>query len=137
MILPLNYINLTSNQTQKEYFNVTPEGNLTEESCHQLLLEINEECRQHGYERIMVNLSKLKGTFSVKDLYKAAINQETNGLLPMRIAWVNDDPVWEKNWKVFEPIARIRKLPWCSFSQTSSAEKWLIKNRQEALVDGS
>ncbi len=85
----------------------------------------------------MVNLSKLKGTFSVKDLYKAAINQETNGLLPMRIAWVNDDPAWENNWKAFELIARNRKLPWRSFSQTSSAEEWLIKNRQEALLDSS
>jgi len=113
----LNYIKLTNTKTQEEYLNVTPEGNLTEETCRQLLLEINEESRQHGYERIMFNLSKLKGPFSVKDLYNVTVSQEAKGLLPMRIAWVNDDPTWEKNWKVLEPIARIRKLPWRSFSQ--------------------
>ncbi len=133
----MNYIKLTNTKTQEEYLNVTPEDKLTEGSCGQLLLEINEESRQHGYERIMFDLSKVKGTFSVKDLYKATVSKDTKGLLPMRIAWVNDDPAWEDDWKAFELVARNRKLPWRSFSQTSAAEEWLIKNRQEALLDSS
>ncbi len=130
----MEYTKILSKKTREEYVYVTPGNRLTEDSCRQLILEINEECLEHGYERIMVNLSKKADTFTINDIFKDHITQDTNKLLPARIAWVNDDPTWEKNCKPFNLAAKNESLPWRSFSQPSSGETWLLRPREEALL---
>ena len=131
----MDYTKVSSNKSQEEYIYLTPENRLTEESCRQLILEINEECVEHGYERIMINLNKQSKTFSVNTVFKASVSEEATHLLPFRIAWVFETPSWEKKSKSFNLVARNKSLPWRSFTQLSLAEEWLFKSREEALLD--
>ena len=126
----LSYIKVLCNKTQQEYIYITLEGELTKTSCRQLLVDINSECQRYGYERIMVDLSKLKQPLSVAVVFRAATTPDVLELLPFRLAWVNDDVDWKKNWKNLELVMRNRKLPWKSFSDTVSAEQWLIRDRR-------
>jgi hypothetical protein len=126
----LNYTVLSCNKTQQEYLYVNLDSEFSKNLCHQLLIDINSECMQHGYERIMVNLSNLKDPLSVAVVFQACTSPSTIDLLPFRLAWVNDDIDWIKNWRHLELVMRKRSLPWRSFSDPSAAEQWLIRDRR-------
>ena len=78
----------------------------------------------------MLNLSALEQPLSVALVYRTVTNPEAIDLLPFRLAWVSDDPDWDKQWKSLELIMRNRSLPWRSFSDLVSAEQWLIRDRR-------
>ena len=107
----LNYTKLSNNKTHEEYIYINLEDELTKESCHQLLVDINSECLLKGFERIMINLSKLKKPLPVAVVYRAATIPEDVKLLPFRLAWVNDDADWKSSWKSLELVMKNRLLP--------------------------
>jgi len=129
----LNYTKLLNNKTHEEYIYINLEDVLTKESCHQLLVDINLECLLHGFERIMINLSKLKKPLSVAVVYRAATISEDVKLLPFRLAWVNDDADWKSSWKSLELVMKNRLLPWRSFSDPETAEQWLARDRRTLM----
>ena len=81
----MDYTKVSSNKSREEYIYLTPENRLTEESCLKLVLEINEECVEHGYERIMINLDKQPKTFSVNTVFKASVSDCRVRLEPSRL----------------------------------------------------
>ena len=127
----MNITELSNRKTHEEYIYITFEEDITTELCHKNLLEINDLCLQHGYERVMINLSNLKVPISVATVYRAATSPEIIKLLPFRLAWVNDDNAWKTNWNSLELVMRNQSLPWRSFSDCESAELWLIRDRRE------
>ena len=126
----MNIKELSNRKTHEEYIYITFEEDITTELCHKNLLEINDLCLQHGYERVMINLSNLKVPLSVATVYRAATSPEIIKLLPFRLAWVNDDNAWKTNWNSLELVMRNQSLPWRSFSDCKSAELWLSKDRR-------
>ena len=126
----MNITELSNRKTHEEYIYITFAEDITTELCHKNFLEINDLCLQHGYERIMIDLSALKASISAATVYRAATSPEIIKLLPFRLAWVNDDVTWGSNWKSLELIIRNRSLPWRSFSDSVSAEQWLIQDRR-------
>jgi hypothetical protein len=131
----MEYANVKSKKTHEEYLRVVPEKGLTNNSCRQLLIEINGECLMHGYEKIMLDLSKLERTLSVDAIYQATTRPETIKFLPFRLAWVSDDESWDKDWKSLELIMKKRSLPWRRFTNTELAEQWLSLDRSEINKD--
>jgi hypothetical protein len=119
----LNYTVLSCNTTLQEYLYINLDRNFLKNSCPQLLIDINSECMRYGYERIMVNLSNFKNPLSVAVVFQACTSPNTIELLPFRLAWINDDIDWIKNWKHLELVMRKRELPWRSFSDPKSAEQ--------------
>ena len=59
----MDYKVLLNKNSHEEYiYIILDNSNITSKECRKLICEINEECRQHGYERIMIDLSKLTVT---------------------------------------------------------------------------
>ena len=130
----MNFRVLSDPKTLGEYIYLAIEGtDLSMKAWNSLLKRINEECRDCGYERIMLDLSALTVPVSVATVYRAASSPIAINLLPFRLAWVNCDEAWLANWKSVELVMRNRNLPWRSFADRQAAEVWLMQDRRASI----
>ncbi len=130
----IHYSNLSNANTAEGYLYITLEGKYTQDSCRRFLQELNNECRRHGYEAVMINLGQLSQMFSVGDVCRSLTTPKAISMLPFRVAWVNGGEIWDKDWKRMEFAIRYLRLNWRNFSDLKSAEEWLVLNRHKALA---
>jgi hypothetical protein len=130
----VNFKVISDSKSKAEYIYLALVGtDLSSKVWNKLLQRINDECRQCGYERIMIDLGKLTVPVSVATVYRAASSPVAIRMLPFRLAWVNSDEAWMSSWKSLELVMRNRALPWRSFSNRKSAEIWLTQDRRASL----
>jgi hypothetical protein len=76
----------------------------------------------------------VNGLASINDIWDALESPQKVNFLPIRIAFINGEELWDKNWDRLEIALLGRGLNWRNFADFSSAEHWLMLDREEALA---